>query len=647
MSPASGASVTDIVAPAGDRLARILDEARLRFSRDRQLRRRLPGGGSVFVDRRVPFLALHREGAGDPDPGASLLARSFASYVVAPPLPDGEGTAVTRSLLEAMVGHYGTGLLIELWSAPGAEAHTLPPVVGLFGSRRAADLLDRFAEALDGILMIPSDEAPDGRCHARVEVRHIDRPSPPDLSSVAQVAYAENAAFVALQVPPVYRRPGDGAMLPGRTAHMRRALSEGVESAVHEWTTRASPSKAPAHRHALARRHLGRTARAVASRLADVASAFDLVLDVSPVNSGVLWSAFDAAGRARIPKLVYRPLSFDPEALKRSLFVVPLERIEDPVVAALIREKQEELDLRISMLRLRGQPEFRLGSLQIFGRPDQPLLELAREILESSPDAYSGDDSIIPDDDWVDAHGFVAMARDELERYRGARPDFPNEIEVRSDLTAGLLVTRGVLCVNDRLRVTRRRARGLIQHEIGTHVLTYYNGSRQPLKLLASGLAHYGPLQEGLAVLTEYLVGGLTVGRCRTLAERVLAVEAVVDGADFVEAYRSLEALGVEPRKAFHVVLRAYRGGGLTKDAQYLAGLRDLLGYLGDGGDTTTLFVGKIGLSHIHLVDQLVRRGTVLRPAVEPHYLRETPVVQRLESCRGRSVLDLFEEASP
>ena len=78
-------------------------------------------------------------------------------------------------------------------------------------------------------------------------------------------------------------------------------------------------------------------------------------------------------------------------------------------------------------------------------------------------------------------------------------------------------------------RFRRGAATALLQHEIGTHVVTHVNGSRQPLRLLGAGLAGYDETQEGLAVFAEYLVGGLTAaaaaptrrpGRCRPPDDR-------------------------------------------------------------------------------------------------------------------------------
>ena len=80
----------------------------------------------------------------------------------------------------------------------------------------------------------------------------------------------------------------------------------------------------------------------------------------------------------------------------------------------------------------------------------------------------------------------------------------------------------------------------MLHHEVGTHVVTYQNGARQPLKLLTIGLPGYDETQEGLAVLAEYLTGGLDPRRLRVLAARVVAIAEMLDGAAFLEIFDSL-----------------------------------------------------------------------------------------------------------
>ena len=118
--------------------------------------------------------------------------------------------------------------------------------------------------------------------------------------------------------------------------------------------------------------------------------------------------------------------------------------------------------------------------------------------------------------------------------------------------------------------------------------------------MLRSGLPGYDALQEGIAVLSEYLVGGLTADRLRVLAARVVAVRAMVDGASFVELFRELtQNHGFSQRTAYTKSMRVFRGGGLLKDGVYLRGLMDVLKYLATGGDYDILFTGKIATNHV------------------------------------------------
>jgi uncharacterized protein (TIGR02421 family) len=294
------------------------------------------------------------------------------------------------------------------------------------------------------------------------------------------------------------------------------------------------------------------------------------------------------------------------------------------------------------MLRKRGRPDFRLASLELFGRPDAELVALAKRTLSTFPPREGARDA----SRCLELNEFLDLARREAAWFGARAPDFPTGIDVRDDLVSGVLVTQGVLCVKSDLRVSLKRAEALIQHEVGTHVLTYFNGSRQRFRLLRSGLAGYGALQEGLAVLAEYLVGGLTRSRVRTLAARVVAVDCLVEDADFVETFRVLtRECGIPPRGAFGIVVRVFRGGGCTKDMQYLEGLRDLLQYLRAGGAIETLFVGKVGLSHIDLIHELALRGIIRAPTVLPRYTEQQDAMERLEACRQRTAMDLFEEA--
>jgi len=208
-----------------------------------------------------------------------------------------------------------------------------------------------------------------------------------------------------------------------------------------------------------------------------------------------------------------------------------------------------------------------------------------------------------------------------------------------------MLVSGDQLLVGGRTRVPKRRVEALLQHEIGTHLVTRYNGHVQPLEQLEVGLAGYDGLQEGLAVLAEYLVGGLNRLRIRVLAARVVAARHLVGGASFIDTFRLLDrTYEFSQRTAYTIAMRTYRGGGLTKDAVYLRGLLQILRYLREDGEIEPLYIGKVAASHLPLIAELRIRRVINPPALRPRYLdgpKSDAKMKRLRS--GMSVLELLQ----
>lgn len=386
--------------------------------------------------------------------------------------------------------------------------------------------------------------------------------------------------------------------------------------------------------------------------LAEVAEGLEFLLHVTPVNLEGAWRQFAASGFARVPELEYRPLPYDPAERSRRALEAPVDAVEDPAVAELLREKQEELDAKLGMLRHRGSPRFLADSLRIYGGAEDALVELAERILFRLPVVSN----VEPVAGRLDAAAFAARAERELDHYRRLAPDFAGCVVVSADAPPGLMVSGDRLLVGAGTHVPKRRAAALLQHEVGTHLVTRYNGSRQPLRLLATGLAGYDVLQEGLAVVAEYLVGGLNRSRFRVLAARVLAVRCLTSGGDFIETFHLLEdRYGFEGATAFNVTARVFRSGGLTKDAVYLRGLVSLLEYLAVGGGSADgpdslepLLVGKVDLAHVGAVRDLLDRGLLDPPALIPRFLEMEEARDRLPILRaGATPLDLLKEMNP
>ena len=263
--------------------------------------------------------------------------------------------------------------------------------------------------------------------------------------------------------------------------------------------------------------------------------------------------------------------------------------------------------------------------------------------MSQTVDAQSGNERAL-----LAAESMAEHARAELDYYRARDPGLAAGVEVRDDIS-GVLVSQGNLLVGTDARIEKRWLKGMLSHEIGTHILTHHNGRQQPFQQLSAGMAGYEALQEGLAVLSEYLVGKLDMTRLRLIAGRVIAVDSVTGGADFVETFRLLERdYGFTPHLAFTMSMRVHRGGGYTKDMVYLRGFNQLLEYLKSEKDIELLYAGKVALEFLPLLEELRWREVIKPPALMPRYLQQKQSRVCLEYLRSHPSLDtILRNTSP
>lgn len=457
--------------------------------------------------------------------------------------------------------------------------------------------------------------------------------------------YRAGCFYLGLAVRPIYRDPRTGTVFPVILQQLRRQFSLALRRAIFAFTgvQKANPKL---HFESLGPSAMTKVSRLVDLELSQISESFDLILQATPVNTEAAWQEFHESGYREVPRLRYRPLPYHPVLLKRRLYTVPLEEMEDPTLAYLFAQKQIELDRQISALRDLDTRQFMLLSMQIYGRPSQALIELAQQIarLEDDRTDTSGEEEDQVQPNSVSTECLVNRIREEFDFYHGLRASFNPRIEVCGDIASGLMVAGERLFVSETFHPSVHRVEPLLHHEVGTHLVTYFNGREQILRQLYAGLAGYEGLQEGLAMLAEYCSGGLTVRRLRTVAGRTLAIGTMIDGASFVEVFHLLhDDYSYNARSAFLCTLRAFRGGGLTKDIIYLRGLHEVLEYLARGHELEPLFVGKIALEHVPFMQELRRRGIVQAPALLPRYWEDDHFRDRLETCRNCSVLELVQ----
>lgn len=600
-----------------------------RLRENKQVRRNLPLWGRLHIDRQLPFLCVYRKPVGGSDQGANRLVVTSPSYLLAPSHRSMHQSLskLICEIAKIMVDQFGSFIVLEIWSGTdgtgGSADLDKENAFHIFRPRRSK--LDSTVEAM--LASLKKIRIPNLAMSLKVATRITTKTHPSKFHPLMTNKEAEQIGchLLGLEVPPVYRDMESDLEFPDVLIRLRRELQRSLKKTFFEFT-RTQTTRRPPNFQSLGRRAVVKAVWEVDQKLAKVSNSFDFLLLMTPVNTETQWAKFNRRKYSVPPKFIYRPLPIDPALLKRKLFSCPIERVEDPTLALLFTQMQRELDRKLSMLADRGTRQCLYGSLQVFGGVGDELYNTAENLLKKLPartrEGFSKGT--------VNASEFAAIANQEIQRYRDIYPDLAARVEVRRDVT-GLMVSRGNLLVGSDLKLAMPRVRPLIQHEVGTHILTFYNGLAQPFKTLLLGLPGYEELQEGLAVLSEYLVGGLNKARLRLLAARVLAVKQMIDGASFIDVFNILAKVWrFEKRTAFVITMRVFRGGGLTKDAVYLAGLIKLLAFLMKSGNLDELYIGKVDITHIPIIRELLARQ-VLKPApLKPFYLSEDATRQKL-----------------
>lgn len=624
-----------------DSFADITDAVCDRLAKNERVRRTLPGHGRLRIDRQLPFLCINRTPDHD-DAGTRQLVTSEAAYLFASGKREFHAglLKLCQQITATLQEHFGTFLSLEIWADSNCGQQevqsTAQPAFEIFTPDfdSMPSTIEAFTVALAAVNIDGHD--------AVVSSQHCDEVAPPGLQPLNHIcpeASPVGCCTIGLAVRPIYRDPQSGVTFPMILRDLRWQLSRALRKAIAQFAGLESSADG-AHFESLGPTSLVKAARLIDQQLCEVAESFDFLLQVTPVNSEAAWEEFQEHGYQQEPNLHYRPLPWHTSLLKRRLFDIEIERIEDATLDHLCWEKQEEIDRQLTALRDINTPHFLHSSLQLYGAPDDSLVKLAETILQRFPEptAATGGEGCVSTDT------IVERSREEIDHYHQQMHEFNAKVEVCDQIASGMMVSGDRLLISPSVKLQPDRLEALMHHEIGTHLLTYFNGRCQPFRQLYSGLAGYDELQEGLAIMSEYLTGGLTANRLRSLAGRVIAVRSMISGASFTETFSRLHyGLQFSARQAFVTTLRVFRGGGLTKDFIYLRGLKGVLDYLSGGHDIEPLYVGKIGLHHLPYIQEMRRRGILDAPGVLPRFWDDDGLRDRLEACRGLTVPDLVE----
>lgn len=607
----------------------LLEEIAAALQTGEPIRRDFGRGERLHIDRPMPFLCVHLGKAHEL--AARDVVTSNSAYLVASSVK--RAKAIIALVAEAMMARFGAFIVLDIGELAqdrmASDAAYLPPFeITLSAADDAGSQAARAAFA-----------AATEKVQVKFRRPNLAQPKLADDPAARLARQLPKQPILTLRFAPIYRTPDGQATYPQLHEQMVANLVDSSLQALAAFAETTKSLAISSHR-ALGRKAFIDAVSRADRAMDDVAQSFDFLLAVTPINATAAWEEFQTNKFERAPTLLYRPLTIAGDRQKRALFSIGLDHLEDPVLTTLYREKQQELDLQLSLLGARETSRFIDIGRALYGPVEPSLLKAANDIIEALParkrSAAKTDESADP--------GFVQKrAKTMIDAYAGQSSDFSATIELRDDLPAGLMVSGGKLLISTSTAMAKTRVEALLSHEVGVHLLTYFNGSAQGLRLFRSGLAGYEGMQEGLAVLAEYLVGGMTEARLRLIAARVIGCNAMLGGASFVECFRMVRELGLTPSGAFNLTLRVYRGGGLAKDAIYLRGLLEILTHLRVGGALDPFWMGKIAASHFRVMQELNTRGLLRAPQLQPAFLSHPDAARRLKAATsGIAPIDML-----
>ncbi|HLS31348.1 MAG TPA: tyrosine/phenylalanine carboxypeptidase domain-containing protein [Flavobacteriaceae bacterium] len=580
--------------------------------------KKLKHGGFLHVEHDVPFLMIYRKAPDDP--GTLRLVRTGASYLILGKDNFDYFYKIVKELTNKMSKRFGTFILIEIYS--GSVDSTEFIIRG--PSHKLPVSLDVLRNKLE---KIKSPKHGANKITAKIEQTKDRLES--DNKEFFSIEEIKNVGgtLIGLEVPPVFRDE-DEEMYPLYFRKFRDGFAKAIHKSVFEFI-RVQAFPILKSYASLGKRNIHEELFKIDKKLTEIENSYQFLLLVAPVNIQTMREKFFKSNFEKTLPFHYRLLPIDPDILKRKLFDLRIDEIDDPALAYLYEEKRDEIDQELTMLKERGSKEFFYRSLRLYKGIEKNVLAEAKLILENVPE-----DLQQVEVKEFDVDQFAELAQKEFDYFREQSSDYNCKIHIRPDVNI-MMVSKGELYLPSDYTMTKKEAAALIQHEVGTHSLTFYNGSQQPLSQLSQGLAGYDSLQEGLAVLSEYLIGGLTANRLRTIAGRVVAGETLLDEAEFQEVFSLLHINhGFSKGPAFNITSRIFQGGGFLKDVIYLRGLVHLREYLQNGGELEELLAGKYALEQVPLIKELIQREILKPLTIKPRYMSDKNFDQRMNDFK-------------
>ncbi|WP_133127981.1 flavohemoglobin expression-modulating QEGLA motif protein [Legionella nagasakiensis] len=339
-----------------------------------------------------------------------------------------------------------------------------------------------------------------------------------------------------------------------------------------------------------------------------------------------------------------RPLPFDANE-KMEEFRLILRDTQNQLgqyspVTRLIKRQCDEYIRALQMLDARGTPAFCEIAMELYGSPDDAFYVGGPRLSELGAllfDILTALDVQLQSDADVkrySAEEAQQLLQARLSAFFNQHPDRLT-VMVSDDMVADASAGADTIKLNQRVIFSDRDLKYLEVHEGWVHVGTTLNGAFQPYCFfLSKGSPSCSVIQEGLAVLTEVITFSSYPGRMRKITNRVVALDKVTKGADFLDIYRYFLECGFSEDDSYKQSVRVFRGstptgGPFTKDLSYAKGFVLIYNYIRFAisqhriDTIPLLFTGKLVLDDLPLLGELKEHGLLTDPVYLPPQFRD------------------------
>jgi len=339
-----------------------------------------------------------------------------------------------------------------------------------------------------------------------------------------------------------------------------------------------------------------------------------------------------------------KPLPFEPHD-KTEEFRLILRDTQNKLgqyspVTRLIKRQCDEYIRAVHMLSARGTSTFNELSMELYGSPDDVFYAGGPRLSQLGFLLF----------DVLTSLDVKLQSAADVERYtpEQAQHILQTRLNLFFDQHHGrvnVMVSDGMIAdaaagadsikLNRQAMFSDRELKYMEVHEGWVHVGTTLNGAMQPYcSFLSKGSPSCSVIQEGLAIITEVVSFSSYPGRMRKITNRVIAIDKVMQGANFLDIYRYFIECGLREDDSYNQTVRVFRGstptgGPFTKDLSYAKGFVLIYNFIcfaisQNRVDTIPLlFTGKLALDDLPLLIELKEQGLITAPIYLPPQFRD------------------------